>query len=398
PLQRSIATMPVSDGTKSFLLATLTGDREWLTPSTRTLFSNTGIAHILALSGLHVGVITALLLIILLPLSGMRGGRHLRLIITVAVLWIFAILTGLTPSVVRAVIMATMFAVCTMLQRVWSPLNALSAAAIIILLVTPTAVYSLGFILTFSAVLSIIIFADALNPVDPRHRTARNAVGYLCVTIAAILGTGIVCAYCFHIVPVYFLLTNVVVSILLPPLLGFGITGVMLNAIGIKAAWLCRLLDWLYGMIDRTAEAVSSLPGSMISDIWMPGWTLPIYYILLVIFALYLCRRRVALLYAMAMILAGAIIIGMITAPVCADSEVYITRSHTETTMLVKDGKQLYSYTTARVGAVNDIRMRDESRYKGYMIRRDIHAITPLTDGFRDGSTGRKDNMILAGG
>lgn len=397
PLQRTIATMPVSDGTKSFLLATLTGDRAWLTPSARTLFSATGIAHILALSGLHVGVITALLLILFLPFSGIRGGRHVRLIITVAALWIFAILTGLSPSVVRAVIMATMFAVCTMLQRVWSPLNALSAAAIIILLFTPTAVYSLGFILTFSAVLSIIIFADALNPVDRMHRNVRNAVGYLCVTVAAVLGTGIVCAYMFHIFPVYFLLTNIAVTLILPPLLGFGVIGVALNAIGIKVAWLGHLLDWLYSLIDSTAEAISTLPRAMISDIWMPGWTLPVYYIMLAIFALYVYRRRVAMLYALTMILAGAIIIGVITVPAYVDSEVYITRSHTETTMLVKEGKCLYSYTTARAGAIDDIRLRDETRYRGYMIRRSIPGIMPLTDGMRDGSTSRRGNVIVTG-
>lgn len=398
PLQQTIATMPVSDGTKSFLLATLTADRAWLTPSTRTLFSTTGIAHILALSGLHVGVITALLLILFLPLSGIRGGRHIRLIITVTALWIFAILTGLTPSVVRAVIMATMFAVCTMLQRVWSPLNALSAAAIIILLFSPATVYSLGFILTFSAVLSIIIFADVLNPVDPRHRTARNAVGYLCVTAAAMLGTGVVCAYCFHIVPVYFLLTNIVVTLLLPPLLGLGVVGVALNAAGVKAVWLGNLLDWLYNLIDRTAGAVSSLPGAMISDIRMPGWTLWVYYILLTLFAIYLYRRRVAMLYAMTMIFVGAIITGIITSPIYNDSEVYITRSHTETTMLVKEGKRLYSYTTARPVAIGDIHQRDEARYREYMTRRGIRSITPLTDGTRDGSTARSGNVILSGG
>ena len=398
PLQHLISTVPVSDGTKSFLLATLTGDRTWLTPSTRALFSSTGIAHILALSGLHVGVITAILLILLLPLSSIKGGRYCRLTITVIALWTFAILTGLSPSVVRAVIMATMFAACTMLQRVWSPLNALSAAAIIIMLFTPTAIYSIGFILSFSAVLSIILFADALNPVDPIHRTGRNAAGYLSVTVAAMLGTAVVCAHTFHIFPVYFLLTNVVTTLLIPPLLGLGILSIMLKTFGINAVWLGTLLDWIYSLIDRTATTVSSLPGALINDIWMPEWAVWGCYVIIALAAVYLHRRRRAILYAMAMTVTGMIVFGMITATQYDNGEVYITRSYTETTMLIKSGGTLYSYTTAHEGAVKDIHSRDESRYRGYLIRRGISGITPLADGTRCGATARVGNVIVAGG
>ena len=398
PLQHLISTIPVSDGTRSFLLATLTGDREWLAPSTRTLFSSTGIAHILALSGLHVGVITALLLVLLMPLSGIRGGRYGRLVITILALWIFAILTGLSPSVVRAVIMATMFAVCTMLQRVWSPLNALSAAAIVIMLVTPSAIYSLGFILSFSAVLSIILFADAINPVSPVYRTARNSVGYPSVTVAAMLGTGVVCIYYFHTFPVYFLITNVAVSLMLPPLLGLGIILVSLNAFGVKALWLGQICDFIYNLIDSSAHFISSLPGALIDNIWCPGWIVWIYCLLIALCALYLRWRRTAILAAIAMIMVGATVIFIISTPDYCDSEVFITRSHTETTMLIKEGHNLYSYTTARAGAENEIIARDEARYRNYMVRRGIRSITPLADRTYGEHTARGGNMILAGG
>ena len=98
------------------------------------------------------------------------------------------------------------------------------------------------------------------------------------------------------------------------------------------------------------------------------------------------------------MIMVGATVIFIISTPDYCDSEVFITRSHTETTMLIKEGNNLYSYTTARAGAENEIIARDEARYRNYMVRRGIRSITPLADRTYGEHTARGGNMILAGG
>ncbi len=397
-LQRLIAVAPLADNTRSFLIAALTGDRAWLSADTRELFSATGIAHILALSGLHVGVLTLVLTLLLFPFSSLSGGRYGRMIVTVGALWVFAVLTGLSPSVVRAVIMATLFAICTMMQRVWSPLNALSAAALLILLISPVQIYTLGFQLTFLAVLAIIVFAGRLNPFDYRHRHLRNLTGYLCVTLAAMLGTGMVCAYEFHIFPVYFLVTNIAISLLLPPLLGGGVVLLLCNAVGIHAAWLGSVVDWLMMMVQRISMAISSLPGATVSDLRIPWWMPAIYFVALALFGIWLYRRRVVMLYVMGVVVIFGVMLTFILPERHPVHEAYITRSATETTMIVRDGDTLYAYSTAPMGRLDEVRQQAERRYRNYMLRRGLTEIVPLHDGMRAPHTAREGNMVVACG
>lgn len=396
-VQRSIALASLSGGTRSFLMAVLTGDCTWLVPSTREMFSITGIAHILALSGLHVGILSMVIYVLLFPLTAM-GMRNIRMWVTVVALWAFAVLTGLSPSVVRAVIMATMFMLTAMMQRVWSPLNALCAAAMLILIVGPESVYSLGFQLTFIAVVSIIVFADRLNPFDYRRRWLRWAAGYVCVAVAAVLGTGVVSAYHFHQFPVYFALTNIVVSLMLPFVIGGGVVLLMLNTLGCKAEWLGRAVDMLYAVIEDIARVVGSMPGAVLRDVWLPGWTVAVYFVILGLLTVWIYRRRVVVLYAMAAVMLFAVVMWVLCRSDFPEREVYITRSSTETTMLIKDGHSLYAITTAQPGLARGVMTRDSVRYHEYMLRRGIDGIMPLVDGMYSTYTERKGNMVKAVG
>lgn len=397
-VQRLIACAPVESGTGSFLTAALTGDRTWLAADTREMFSAAGIAHVLALSGLHVGILTLVLTILLLPLSCFAGGRYGRMIVTVGVLWTFAVLTGLSPSVVRAVIMATLFAGCIMLQRVWSPLNALAAAAILILTVSPMQIYTLGFILTFLAVLAIIVFAGRLNPFDRRRQWLNAIGGYLCVSIAAMLGTGMVSAYSFHIFPAGFLITNIVVSLLLPLLLGGGVALLLLNALGIRAAWLGAAVDFLMRCVDGVAGWVAGLPGAVWRGLWVPEWAVVFYFVTLILFGLWLYRRRAVMLYAMCAVAVTGLVLTFAVGDSTPRHEMYITRSATETTVLVREDDRMYVHTTAPSGRVEDVVARASRRHDGYMMRRGIEGLTHISDGMRSGRVARRGNVIAACG
>lgn len=396
-VQAHIAVMPVSDGTRRFLTATLTGDRTWLDQSTREMFAATGIAHILALSGLHVGILTGLLTIMLMPLT-MNRGRSLRMLLTVVALWAFAVMTGLSPSVVRAVIMATLFMVTTLMQRVWSPLNALGASALIILLFDPLAIYSLGFQLTFLAVLSIIVFADKLNPVNRRRRVMRACVGYVSVTVAAMLGTGMVSAWHFHIFPVGFLLVNMVVAVLLPPLLGGGVVLLLLNMAGIEARWFGGGVDMLYHVVETVARWVIEIPGAVVRDICVSGWMLVAYFLVLGLLAMWLHRRRMVWGLAMAMTVLCAVGVTLVVEENWPECEVYIPRSSTETTVVVKSGDRLLLATSARQPMEGDVLDRCAGRYGVYMMRRGIDGVEMMPEGVSGGRIARKGNVVFAGG
>ena len=149
----------------------LLGDKSYMPDETRQIFSNAGIAHILALSGLHVGIIIVLISSILFPL-GFFIPRKIIYLITIVFLWIFAFITGMSASVVRASIMATFYLSAKILERQNDSINALLGAITLILIVNPSALYDVGLQLSALTVTSIILFSEKLNFID-RYKHPR---------------------------------------------------------------------------------------------------------------------------------------------------------------------------------------------------------------------------------
>ncbi len=388
----AIAAGSLSPEATDFLIATIAGEREILTIGHRDLFSKAGLAHLLALSGLHVGIMAALLSWLLFPVALWR--RWPACVLTMAVLWAFAVMTGLSPSVTRSVIMCSVFLVSVMLQREWSPVNALCIAALIILLCAPYSLFSLGFQMSFMAVLSIIVFADRLNPVSTPGSAGRWAMMLLTVPVAAMLGTGIVGAFHFHTFPLLFLVSNALVSVILPPLLGGGMLKVVLGLAGCPHLWLDRLLDFLYGILHGVAVMVTEFPGAVADNIYVTAPMLAGYFSALLLFAVWLYRRRPAMLVAAVMIAVFTAAIPFLTGDGSGEAELYVTRSHSETTLLVRDGTRLVSFSTAHPSQMEMLTRRDGARYSRYMLRRGIERIEPLADGYDSPVVKRRGNTV----
>lgn len=165
----------------------LLGDRGGIGDDVMEDFRDAGIMHILAVSGLHAGII---LLIVFMPLERLR--YPLRAAIALLVLWCFAAMTGLAPPVVRAALMSTLFLGGVILQRRSDPVNSLAAAALVILLIDPLALFGLSFQLSFAAVLGILLFHERvcealLRPLPRRMRRSATRVpaNLLALTISA---------------------------------------------------------------------------------------------------------------------------------------------------------------------------------------------------------------------
>ncbi|MDE7407828.1 MAG: ComEC/Rec2 family competence protein, partial [Muribaculaceae bacterium] len=183
----------LNDEASALTVAILTGNDDYISDKWRGALSEAGIAHILALSGVHVAIIAWVTAIVLFPLTIMQLNK-LRLIITILVLWSFAILTGLSDSVMRATIMTTIVLVALLLQRRTSVYNTLAFALLVILFVSPTSLYSIGFQLTFAAVLAIVSINPILcGKIDRRkHPYLFKIVVALATPVSAVIGTGII--------------------------------------------------------------------------------------------------------------------------------------------------------------------------------------------------------------
>ncbi|WP_263784285.1 DNA internalization-related competence protein ComEC/Rec2 [Salinibacter grassmerensis] len=208
-----------SAGGRAVLSALLLGDRSRITDAQRDRFAKTGLMHLLAVSGLHVFLVGMVLYTLLRPLllrfrTGWRAAEVIRAVLTVAVLILYMLLTGGRPSVVRAVIMATLFIGSIFFQRSTHPLNTLGVAALILLAVRPPMLFDVGFQLSMVAVSGIV----TLNPrflemVPDRYRTSEAldwALSTATASAAAILGTAPVLLYHFGWVSVAGLLLNMV--------------------------------------------------------------------------------------------------------------------------------------------------------------------------------------------
>lgn len=165
----------------------LLGDRSGIEQDMLTEFRRSGIMHILAVSGLHAGIVLSLFF---LPLERLRF--PLRATLALAGLWTYAAVTGFAPPVTRAALMATLLLGGTLFQRGGSSVNALGAAAAVILLLDPLALFGLSFQLSFAAVLGILLFHErivaSLGTLFPRRLRCKAADGLLslfALTLAA---------------------------------------------------------------------------------------------------------------------------------------------------------------------------------------------------------------------
>lgn len=275
----------------SFLVAVLLGDDEWLDRDTRDAFSAAGLAHVLALSGLHVGIIIMMLGFMLLPL-GLMWDWRVRCGVIILALWGYALLAGLSPSVTRAALMASMVCGGIILQRPYVSFNGMLASALIILLVSPRQLWSPGFQLSYLAVGSILLFMPVIMPwLERLPRWIRWLPATAAMSVVAMLATAMLALYYFHIFPVYFLLANIPVALILPVIMVGGIVLMVCEAVGFDPLWLCSAIDTIYGAMLSWAGWVTAIPSATVRGVVLHEFVLAAYYISLAVGIVTLWRR-----------------------------------------------------------------------------------------------------------
>lgn len=191
--------------------ALLIGYREDLDRDLVRAYSNIGIVHIIAISGLHLGMIYSLLLFAFKPFGHSKYIRFLKPICIIAVLWIFTGIAGMQPSIVRSAIMFSCIAIGDSLGKKTNMYNSLVLSAFIILLVNPFALWDVGFQLSYAAVLSIVVFSPYIKKwVFVKNKILQNIFYLNAITLSAQILTLPIVLYHFHQFPILFLLTNLV--------------------------------------------------------------------------------------------------------------------------------------------------------------------------------------------
>lgn len=276
------------------LVASLTlGARETLEPALNQSFAAAGVSHILSVSGLHVAVVFVLLKACLFFLGYSQTTRRWRDALAVVCLWGYAFVTGLAPSVCRAALMCTLLAVGQCLNRRSSTLNTVLFSAWLLLLAKPSLLYDLGFQLSYSAVIGLVVVYPVLIACwTPRSPLLKRLWELMGVSLVAQLVTAPLTIHYFGQFPTYFLLANLIavpLSSLLIYLGGFSLLLVQVPLLSEVTVWSLKCLSAVFIAFIKGIEA---LPLALYGGLSLPAIQLPVVYVWLVALLGWLLWRR----------------------------------------------------------------------------------------------------------
>lgn len=265
------------------LSALTVGDKENLSEDIRETYSITGASHVLALSGLHIGFLYALLFF-LLSLIWKRWSyfKPFGLFLIILFLWGFAFLTGLSSSVVRSVIMFSLLAISSLHPEKPLTLNTLAATAFLMLLYNPLWLFDVGFQLSFVAVASILLIQPKLyNLLSVRHRISRYIWGLLTVSIAAQIGTAPLVILYFFRFSTHFLLTNLWVIPMVTLILYSAVFMLILTPFPFLQQGFAAVVNILLSSQNNVLRRIEQFPMSSIDGLWTEYWEIMLFYIFL---------------------------------------------------------------------------------------------------------------------
>lgn len=271
------------------LSALTVGYKQLIDNDQRQAYIAAGSSHILAVSGLHVGILFLFLSRIFSILGKSRRSVMLRLILIIILLWCFAFITGLTPSVTRATLMFSLVSIGVAGRQRSSIFNNIYLSAFILLLINPHLLFDIGFQLSYSAVLAIVALEPYISSFFiNKLRIPKFFSELMAVSIAAQLGTAPISIHAFNCFPNYFLLTNIWIIPIVGVIVNASIIVILLAFLGLPTGWIAIPLGWLLKIMNFGVEFISSLPNALNSFLYIDILTVVLIFtaILFLIFAL----------------------------------------------------------------------------------------------------------------
>lgn len=297
----------------SILSALTLGYQDELSDDLKQGFRTTGTVHVLSVSGLHVGIIYLMISFLLGFIRKRSAYYWLKPVLIILLLWVYAFITGLPPSVVRASAMLTVFCAAELFKQKSNPVHALYIAAFFMLLINPLMLFDIGFQLSFLSVLAILyLHPKASGLVKVKNKYARQIWQMFTLSLVAQLATFPLCLYYFGTFPTYFFVAN----LLIVPLVSL-ITYVMgavfvakiisafLPTLGSYLFYLpVKVLQFLVKLMTVTIEYIEDLPFALVEDMKISfADLLFIYGIIIGILCFLILKRPKVLIASLAIVL-----------------------------------------------------------------------------------------------
>lgn len=241
------------------------GYRSDLDAGTLSAYSKTGTIHALSVSGMHVGLVYFVLEFMLKWMDKNRLLKVLKIILILSLIWGYSLLTGYSPSVLRSAIMLSLFILSKSMQKDAGGYQTLYLSAFFLLLYNPWLLWDTGFQLSYLAVLGLICLQPKIESVFSfKWSWMRKLWSLISLSLAAQILTFPLSVFYFHQFPVYFILSNLFITIPVTLLMYGGIAILLF-----RMYWLAPAFEWLIIFMNRGLEKIASLPYPVVIGIWL---------------------------------------------------------------------------------------------------------------------------------
>jgi competence protein ComEC len=286
---------------REYAIATglILGIRNGLDNELKQAYASAGAMHILAVSGAHVVIVFEILSLLLGKLKSLRYGNWIFAGVILVLLWLYAVITGFSPSVLRAVVMFTLVVIAKAANRQRSIYNSLAISAFVLLVINPYFLLDVGFQLSYAAVLGIVyLFNKLYYRLDFNNQLANWAWGITCVSIAAQVATVPMGLYYFHQFPTYFLLSNLAVIPISSAVLYLGLATLFFSPVPYLSTAIAFLLKWSVWLLNQSVFLTEKIPGALIQGISISLPEAIGLYMIIILVLLFLHYKQLKYWYA----------------------------------------------------------------------------------------------------
>jgi len=284
------------------LNALILGQQQDISPEVLKDYQYAGAIHILSVSGLHVGFILVFITFLLKPISNSRKGSLLKLTLVVLSLWSFAILAGLSPSIVRSVTMFSFLAIGIHLRRTVNIFHTLVVSMLLILLFKPSFLFDVGFQLSYLALFFILWLQPILaNIWQPKNKIITYFWDIITVSFAAQIGAMPLSIYYFHQFPGLFFVTNLLILPLLGIIMAVGVVAVLIATFHTVPEFIAKAIEFLIALLNSIIHWVASFDVFVFKNISFSTAMLWSSYLVIILIILWIKRpafKRLTIVFA----------------------------------------------------------------------------------------------------
>ncbi|MCV6628617.1 MAG: ComEC family competence protein [Flavobacteriaceae bacterium] len=352
-LTARLASLSKNDAAFGVIKALFLGDKRDITSDIYSDYQDAGALHLLAISGLHIGILMLILRYVFAWVFWAWNKEYLELVSVLVVLWAYAVFTAWSPSVVRAVMMFSFVAIGLILRRPNNMYNTLAMALFFMLLLRPLWVVDVGFQMSFVAVLAIVTIMPVVKKYwDPVTRLGRRFRDWIAVGFAAQMGVLPISLFYFHQFPLLFVLTNVLVLPFLGMLLGYGFLVVVLASFQILPPFVYRGLEYAIVGLNNVIGWVAAMDAMVIRDIvWNMRHLLAAYLVLFCVVRLFHSWGYRPL--KQLLIVGNLVFLSQLATKIWwkQQTQLWIVQEYGKSSLMYREGSQLQFYSASAPNA-----------------------------------------------